>query len=63
MRICKMEQRTISADDSAGRAWREELLGTALEVSIGISRLMDAVRLGPPQSPPRRRTSARRIRT
>lgn len=62
MRIRKMENRTISADDPAGQAWREELLGTALEVSIGISRLMDAVRLGPPQSPPRRRI-ARRIRT
>jgi hypothetical protein len=63
MRNGKQKVRGISENDPVGLAWREELLSNALEISIGASRLLDAVRLGPPQtSPPRKRQPPRRSR-
>jgi hypothetical protein len=63
MRNGKQKERAISGKEPAGLVWRDELLGNAVEVSIGVSRLIDTLRLGPPQtSPPRKRQLPRRSR-
>jgi len=64
MRPGKRGNRTPCSSELGFMAWREELLSCAFEADVGISRLMAAVRVGPPKSPsPRKKRQPRRTRT
>jgi hypothetical protein len=34
-----------------GAAWRDDILNTAFEIYLGVSRLMAALQIGPPKLP------------
>lgn len=63
MRAGKRGNRAPCGSDLGFTAWREELLSCAFEADVGISRLMAAVRIGPPKSPsPKKKRQPRRSR-
>jgi hypothetical protein len=63
MRTKKPGERTPYGGEPGFTAWHDELLSCAFEAYLGISRLMAAVRIGPPKSPsPRKKRLPRRGR-